>query len=69
MQNNKKVNVGSTERPILIPEVQVKNPTSSFWNGIAEGDVLVGGTDGINLDKALEIAGQKPSNSSGGKNA
>jgi hypothetical protein len=69
VENDKKVNIGTIERPIIIPEEQVRNPNSTFWNGVAEGDVLVGGKDGINLDKALKIAGQKPSNSSGGNNA
>jgi hypothetical protein len=53
-QNNE-VNVGSGERPILVPRNQVVGGDSSFWQGVATGFVLVGPPNGIDLDEALRI--------------
>ena len=50
------VNIGSKERPILVPLGQVVGERTSFWDSVASGGVLVGEPGGINLDTALRIA-------------
>lgn len=54
-KKTQQVNIGTKERPIFIPGDQVVGENTSFWQGVANGNVLIGGLNGIDLDRALRI--------------